>query len=485
MAALLDDAIRRHREGDLDGAISLYQQLIDADPGDADAWHLMGVAAHQQGKNELAAELIETAISIRPDVADFHSNLGQVHQALGDDIQAEASLRRALDLDPDHTKALSNLAALDRRRGDLESAASHASRAVAMAPGVAEARVNQGNIFRDAGLVNEAIAAYRAAIERKPDYALAHWNLALALLLAGNYPEGFAELGWRWRWSGYASPRRDFGVPQWDGASVDGKTVLIHTEQGLGDAIQLVRYARLVAAKGARVIVECPAPLVPWFETSGIAETIIAAGMPLPQIDFHVPLFDLPVIFETTLETVPAIVPYLRVDADLRAAQERQLTRYGGWRVGLNWVGNSDSPLEKFRRLPLDHFTALAAMPGIHWVSLQKGPDAVEAPPAPGVFKLIDTGPEPIAETAALIDCLDLVITSDTVVAHMAGALGKPVWLALHHAPDWRWGMSGVTSPWYPTARLFRQRIAGDWTDVAEEMRRALERGALTEFAGN
>lgn len=472
----LQEAMRLHRAGDTDAAIAVYRELVDAAPDNADVWHLMGVAVHQKGNHTLAAELIETAISLNGQAPDYHSNLGMVRRALSDDDGAEDAFRRALEIDAGHARSLSNLAGVLRSRGDFDAALEAAGAAVAQGEAVAgdggegdaEAHNNLGNAFKDCGRVPDAVASYRRAIELAPDFALAHWNLSLALASLGQLPEAFMEMAWRWQWSGFPAPRRDFAVPAWRGEPVEGSNILLHAEQGLGDAIHFVRYAPLVQRLGARVIVECPAALAPLAAAAGIADEVIAAGDALPPFDRHAPFLDLPRIFATSLENLPAEVPYLAVDQALRDAWREKLGALDGLKVGLNWLGNSDSPVERFRGLPLGGLAPLAEVAGVSWVSLQKGPGGDAAPRREAAFDLIETGEGALADTAALILALDLVITSDTMVAHLAGALGRPAWILLHHAPDWRWMLERDDSPWYPGLKLYRQAVAGDWAPVIE-----------------
>lgn len=463
--ARMNDAMQRHRAGDVDGAIGIYRDLVDLEPDNGDLWHLLGVAVHQKGNAGLAAELIETAISLNGEAADYYANLAMVRRGLGDDAAAEEALRRAIDIDPGHARSHSNLAGVLRSRGDFGGALAAAETAVALNGEDAEAHNNLGNALKDGGRAVDAVASYRRAIAINPDFALAHWNLSLALASLGELQDAFNEMAWRWQWSGFPAPLRDFAAPAWRGEAIEGATILMHAEQGLGDAIHFVRYAALVRRRGARVIVEAPPALVPLIEAADLADQVIAAGDALPKFNVHAPFLDLPRIFETSIETIPDQAPYLAVDESLGAEWRQKLAPLAGLKVGLNWLGNPDSPVERFRGLPLDGLRPLAAIAGVSWVSLQKGPGGVDLP-APKGFDLLETGEGPLQETAALIDALDLVITSDTAVAHLAGALGKPTWLLLHHAPDWRWMTEGTQSPWYPSLKLYRQQAPGDWAAV-------------------
>jgi Tfp pilus assembly protein PilF len=485
----LATAIEFHQKGDLEAAIGLYQDVIDSDHENVDAWHLMGVVAHQRGNNDLAVKLLENAISLKDDVADFYSNMGMVRRALGDDGAADGAFRRAVEIDPSHAKALSNLAGLLRSNGAFSSAVDYARRAVRAGPDDPEAHNNLGNALKDSGgdWVEDAVASYRQALELTPDYALAHWNLSLALLSLGDYKEGFAEMAWRWQWTGFPARRREFEQPHWTGPGNDagkdvgisndnkeGKRILLHAEQGLGDTLHFMRYAAVVKALGMQVIFECPAALVPLVGGTDLVDELILPGDPLPAFECHAALLDLPNLCGTTAETIPTETAYVTVPADILEKWQARVNQETGFKIGLNWTGNLISPIERFRGLPPIEIEKLAGIKGVSWFSLQKGDPDEDAFSLPDNFPISYTNPEPLVEAAGLIQALDLVITSDTAMAHLAGALGKPVWVLLHHAPDWRWLIERSDSPWYPAARLFRQKQPGAWTPVFDDVKTAL-----------
>ena len=469
--AAFDAALRDHQSGNLAAAIAAYRAILDRDPEIADAWHLLGVALHQTGKSAAARQMIETAIALNDGIADYHNNLGMILAALGERDAAEHTLRHAIRLQPAGGKALANLAGLLRARGALDEAFDLSARAVALAPGDAEAHNNLGNVLKDVLRIDEALDAYDRAIALRGDFALAHWNRALALLSLGRYPEGFAELAWRWRWSGFPSKPRSYPAPLWDGGDLAGKTLFLYPEQGLGDVIQFVRYAAVARAQGARVIVEAPVDLVPLIARADIADVVTANATTAIAhgFDYHAPLLDLPYRFATNLETVPAPTTYLAADSARIGVLKAARRGSGGLRVGLNWSGNPDSPVERFRAPPPDWFRRLADLGDVDWISLQRGPGG-DLLPRPSGLAVIETGEGSLDDTAALIAGLDLVVSTDTAVAHLAGALGVPTFLLLHQAPDWRWlpGRPDYRdrSPWYPSMRLFRQEKPGDWGPV-------------------
>jgi hypothetical protein len=287
-------------------------------------------------------------------------------------------------------------------------------------------------------------------------------------------------------WSEFANrelcrgfPRRDFEQPRWDGSSFAGRTLLVHAEQGFGDTLQFARYMPLVRALGGRVLFEVQPRLVPLLRTSGFGE-VVAAGETLDHFDLHVPLLDLPILFRTTLETMPADVPYLKADPQRVALWRQRLSTFAGLRVGIHWQGNKAYALDRTRSIPLDQFAPLWRLEGVQLFSLQKGEGAqqlAELHPASPIHAFsaeLDPGEEAFIDTAAVMQLVDLVITSDTATAHLAGALGVPVWVALCSVPDWRWFLDRGDSPWYPTMRLFRQPTAGDWHTPMLEMARLL-----------
>lgn len=476
----LDEALSLHKNGKLDDAILIYRQVIDQDPGNADAWYLLSTAAYQKGDPALARELMENALKLRGDVADYHNNLGLILRAEGNDGAAEQAFSKAVALDPNHANALLNITSLLRRTGNPEAAVDFGERAAAAAPHDIEALTNYGNALKDTGRLEEAISVFRRILESAPNDARTHWNMALALLLSGDLVDGFAEYAWRWRWDGFPSERRSFLQPLWSGDDLAGRTILLHAEQGLGDAIQFVRYAPLIAERGGHVVLEVSEKLVPLFFQSGVENQIIAKGEPLPEFDVHAAFLDLPHILGTTLETIPAAETYLSVPSARRDAWRKKLSGGEGVKVGINGAGNADNPAERARRIDLAAFSALGDVPGVVFYNLQKGPDATDLPPPPPSLHMIETGEDTLTETAAMIVNLDLVITSDTVIAHLGGALGVPTWILLPHVPDWRWLTARDDSPWYTSARLFRQPSPGDWPSVATAVT-----SALTEFAAN
>jgi len=357
------------------------------------------------------------------------------------------------------------------RHGRLDEAVAHVQLALELAPGLPEALNNLGAILERAGRLENAIACYQAAVRARPSFADAHVNLGMAWLLEGRFEQGWQEYEWRLKGSGL----RGLSQPLWDGAALEGRAILLRAEQGLGDTIHFVRYATLLKCQGATVVGECPDRLVPLLGAVPGVDAVFAQGNALPAFDVYAPLMSLPRILGTRLETIPGQVPYLSVPHELAAAWAARIAAAaapGHHRIGLVWASNRVAKNVRDRSLPLASLAPLAEAPGCAWFSLQRGPAAREAvsPPAGWSITSLEDESGQITDTAAAMLNLDLIITVDTLAAHLAGALGRPVWVLLPFAPDFRWMRGRSDSPWYPTMRLFRQPRPGDWPAVAREV---------------
>ncbi len=381
-------------------------------------------------------------------------------------------------LRPGYTEAHYNLAGALQDQGKLEDAAASCRRALELKPNYAEAHHQLGNISLAQAKPQEAVASCSRAVELKPDSAEAHVTRAFAWLLTGDLEHGWPEYEWRWRLK--VLPSRRILQPRWDGQELAGKTILLDAEQGLGDTIQFIRYAALLAEKGVTVIVECPKPLVPLLRDCPGIDQVFAYGDDLPAFDVHVPLMSVPGILGTTLATIPANVPYLCARLALVEQWPDRLNQLRGFKIGINWQGSAKQRDDRFRSIPLRDFGPLAALPGVHLISLQHGFGTEQLTQVRDLFVVTDLGRDlhreatPFLDVSAVMKSLDLVITADTALAHLAGALGVPVWVALRFSSDWRWLLDRSDSPWYPTLRLFRQRTFGDWAGVFSEMEDAL-----------
>jgi len=475
----LETGTAHHQAGRLEEAADIYRQILAVAPDQAQAWHLLGLVARQWGELDLAVQYMGRAVELEPGYAEAHSNLGDAWQQWGELARAEGCFRRAVQLKPQFVEAHYNLGNVLKQSGRLEEAERSYRQVLELAPEYVNAHNNLGHALYEQGRYDEAGEFFRRAQELDPNHAEAHGNLSHLLLLKGDFEAGWREYEWRWK-SRDLRPR-EFEQPRWNGGPLAGRTILLHAEQGLGDTIQFVRYAPFLKSVGAQVFLECPAALKRLLASCDGIDRLIGLGEDLPAFDVHAPLLSLPGIFRTTLETIPEKVPYLHADPSLVNSWRGKLAGERGFRIGINWRGRSGVGSFVLRDVPLSCFTGLAALPGVLLISLQQGEGRQELAGAGEQVQIVDLGANidqehgAFMDTAAIMKNLDLVITSDTSIPHLAGALGVPVWLALPFVPDWRWQLAREDSPWYPTMRLFRQTSAGDWAKVFEEMRAALE----------
>jgi len=502
-------------QGRHDEAVATYRKALKLQANYPDACNNLGLAYKALGRLAEAEARFRAALTFKPDFAEAHGNLGLVLAAQGRGADAEASYRAALRLRPTHREALNNLGVLLSDRGEwsqaegvlrdavrldpeapdayrnLGAALTHLKRAseaepmlrlaTRLAPDAPEAHFNLGAALHDLRRLGEADTAYREALRLRPDFADAHNNRAYSLLLAGRYAEGWREYEWRWRTKHMAGGVRGFAAPQWMGEPLDGRTLLLHAEQGLGDTLQFCRYASLITGAG-RLVLEVQPPLKRLMGSLRGGVGVMAQGESLPAFDLHCPLMSLPLALGAVQEAIPATIPYLAADPSDAARWRQRLAGLAAPRVGLVWAGNSHLGFPEFAAVDARRSVALAAMaplaeiPGVSFVSLQKGPPSRQAAEPPAGMALIDFTAEldDFAATAALIDSLDLLISVDTSVAHLAGAMGKPVWVLNRYDTCWRWLLSRNDSPWYPTVRLFRQPAPGDWDSVMRSVANAL-----------
>jgi len=459
-----------------------YREALRLRPAYPEAHNNLGLALSDLGRLAEAQASYREALRLRPDYAKAHYNLGVVLRDLGHPAEAEASYREALRLRPDYPEAHSNLGNVLSDLGRLAEAEASYREALRLLPDSPATHDNLGGALSALGRPAEALACYERALAMRPDDARAHFGRAGLLLLRGAYAEGWREYEWRWRGSTAEEIElRRFAEPQWRGEDVAGKTVLLHAEQGFGDTLQFCRYASLVGAT-ARVILEVQPPLVRICSSlAGVAQ-VVARGEPLPAFDLHCPLLSLPLAVGTTLDTIPSGAPYLAADPELVAGWRERLAGLGGLRVGLVWAGSRQlgpewTAIDRRRSIALAMMAPLGAVSGVSLVSLQKGEPAAQGANAALDLALHDFTADlhDFADTAALIEVLDLVISVDTSVAHLAGALGKPIWLLNRFDTCWRWLLDRDDSPWYPQLRQFRQPGPGDWTSVMLAVRGALQ----------
>ncbi len=462
--------------GRLDDALSTYEKALALSPGHASSLNNKGIVLRKLGRHDEALSYHDKALSISPHYAEAHSNRGMALYDLKRFDEALASFDKALAIKPDDLGALSGRSNVLREFGRREEALACCEKLLSLNPNHLEAYVTQAVILSDLRQFDAAFAAYERATSIDPNFATAHWNELLLHLTLGNFERGWAKHEWRWDAAVLGVPKREFSQPAWVGHdSIEGKRIFVYNEQGLGDAIQFCRYIPLLAAKGAQVIVEVIEPLRRLMSgLTGVAQCISSTEK-LPEFDYHCSINSLPIIFKTRLETIPSATPYLQTPAQT-SDWETRLGPKDRPRIGLVWSGNPKHGNDKNRSASLRAFLPLLDIDAT-FVSLQKD----VRPDDQAMLKelsdtIIDLGPSlnDFADTAALISHLDLVICVDTSVAHLAGALGKPVWILLPFTPDWRWMLDRDDSPWYPNARLFRQDENREWPSVIGRMQKAL-----------
>jgi cytochrome c-type biogenesis protein CcmH/NrfG len=482
---MLADARRHHAAGRLGQAESVYRCAIAADPACHEALCVLGALLQQRGALDEAEQCFARALAIKAAPAAAYFARGNILVALAREAEAIECFEHALHLDPSHVGTCLQLGHLVFPH-DTDTGLRYFERAHAADPAHAGARACLALGHLAAGAFRAGrqewpamFTAYHRALEIDPEHAGGHFNLAVEYLRQGMFPEGWWEYEWRWRWDKFADRPRGFSQPQWRGEPLEGACILLHAEQGFGDAIQFARYAPLVAARGGTVILEVDRRLVRLMDTLPGVTTLVARGEALPAFDWQCPLMSLPLACGTTLATIPHTVPYLtprHESPDVFGAAAAGVTR-----VGLVWAGSPAHLRDQRRSIDIDLFAPLTRLPGLQWYSLQKGSPALTlVTPQPGLH-LVDLAPaiHDFADTAALVASLDLVITVDTSVAHLVGALGKPVWILVPNPADWRWLLDREDSPWYPTARLFRQRTPGQWAPVVDQVREALGRDVV------
>jgi Flp pilus assembly protein TadD len=466
-----EDAEERYRRAlverpDDTGALRALAQLLA----------VRGYAAQERGELAAAAEHYEESLALDPSQAPAHNNLGNVYQGLGRAEEAMAAFRSAIAVDDAFAEAHLNLGIALHRADAIDEAAECYRAALQRKPALADASLNLGYLLEQQGDARNAADSYRRAIAAQPENAEAHFNHALLLLQAGDFARGWDEYEWRLKLPDLAPfwPYQD--RPRWDGAGLRGKRILLYAEQGFGDALQFVRYVPLVAARGGKVILSCPRKLMDLFASAqGVAEMHDAATPP-PGFDVCCSLLSLPRLFRTTIETIPAAVPYLRPRPEAVARWRERIDAGGDRKVGLFWSTESKNRMTPLRALSLDTLAPLASAPGVTFYSLQRGAAAAQAKRPPQGMRLVDLSHElkDFADDAALIASLDLVITINTSTAHLAGALGAPVWTLVHYPPDWRWLAGRDDTPWYPSMRLFARSRDESWDAVAARVGAAL-----------
>jgi tetratricopeptide (TPR) repeat protein len=506
-AETLQRAAELHRRGDIGLARRLYDEVLAREPNNAEALHLAGAAAAHQGRPVEAVELLTRAAYLDARNPVLHFNLAATLASLGRSDAALAAIDAAAGLGVALPQAHRLRADLLRSAGRGDDALESYARSAALAPHDAGVRIEYGNLLAMQGRVEEALSAFDEAlaidpassqvhlqrgtalvvlqrhaealasldraVELAPGSAEARFTRAVLLLATGDYERGFREHEWRWQSSLTSSgrERRSFAQPQWLGQeSLAGRRILLYSEQGLGDTLQFCRYAGLVADRGATVVLQVQQPLVELLRPlRGVAEIVGDQEVP-PAFDCHCPLMSLPLALDTRLESVPAPIPYLRADPDRVTAWRQRLGARRAARVGLMWNGNAENAADRYRSFPLAAWLPHLP-PGLEYVSLQRFVRAEDREALRGsVVRDLSAEQTDLGDAAALCACMDVVISVCTSIAHLSGALGRPTWVLLSQVPDWRWLLDRDDSPWYPSARLFRQRERGDWSCVFERV---------------
>jgi tetratricopeptide (TPR) repeat protein len=505
------------QQGKLDQALARFEQAITLRPDYVEAHYNLGNVLRDQGKLDEAVARYRQVLALKPDLAEPHNNLGVIFAQQGKLDQAVPQFKQAFALRPDHIEAHNNLGNALQRQGKLDEAKASYEQALAFRPDLVEAHNNLGIVLRDLGKLDEAVARFEQALALRPNFDESLKNLGVTLMdqlrltearqvfqrlrtVAPDLPdaefglatcfllEGDYELGWpayesRLRMPGYVSR---LNMPRWTGEPLAGRSLLLLAEQGFGDTFQFVRYARLLKERGARVVLAAQAALGRLLASSRDQhgpdwdELYILGSTPeLPRADFYLPLLSAPGALGTAVSTIPGDVPYLTADSELTARWGEELAKIDGFKVGIVWQGSRDFLSDRRRSIPLAQFAPLARLAGVRLVSLQKGFGSEQVAavdfPVVDISGRLDDAAGPFMDTAAVIRNLDLVVSPDSAIGHLAGALGAPVWLALQFSPNWRWLLDRDDSPWYPTMRLFRQTTFGGWPDVFDRIAHAVQ----------
>jgi tetratricopeptide (TPR) repeat protein len=465
-------------------ALESYDQAIEIYPGFHQAHYNRAGVLKELKELEAALASYDRAIAIKGDHAQAHSNRGAVLRELARPQEALASYDRAIEICPDHAEGYFNRGTVLKALMQWDEALASYERAIALKPDYAAAYCDRAGVLMEVGRVDAALASYNRAIAIQSDFPEAQYNRSLALLLTGDYESGWLNYEWRWNNADRLSlQRRTFSQPLWLGKeSIAGKRLLIYSEQGLGDALQFCRFAKGAAFMGATVILEVQRTLAPLLaRVEGISQ-VISDGDPLPKFDYHCPLLSLPLALGTTIDTIPATTRYLRSDAAKVAWWRTRLGRRTRPRIGLAWSGNPNQGNDHNRSLRMAEWVAHLPRQ-FQYISLQKDVRAADEEVLaanPWIWRL-DRELKDFGDTAALCECLDLVISVCTSVAHLSAALGRPTWVLLPFNPDWRWLLDRDDSPWYPTATLYRQQTIGSWECVLERVASELRRGEFVQ----
>ncbi len=465
--------------GNFEEALAYFAESLKLRPEHPEVLANTGVACAELGRVEEALGWYEAAIRVRPQYPAAHYNRGNALNGLKRYAEAIEAYDQALGYNSKLAFAWNNRGRAFMLLGQASEAARSYQEALKLQPSFPEARNNYALALQILGNLEDAIQNLNECILFHPNFVPAHTNLAQALLLKGDFARGWYEYEWRYHLPTFQGTPRE--LPPWDGSPLRGRSILLWSEQGLGDTIQFVRYVSLIRQLGPRVVLECPPSLHPVLESFEGIDRLIDRSTAETECDCHAPLLSLPGLFRTDGESVPCRIPYLTAQPS-RVDSWRELLPDDPLLIGICWRGSPGYPEDVYRSIPLNEFAPLADLPGVQLISLQKGLGTEQIAEFRKHHSLFEFDEDfdrdkPFLDTAAVMSCLDLIVTADTSIAHLAGALGRPVWLALTVSPDWRWLLKRNDSPWYPSVRLFRQPNLGNWSAVFKEMAEAIGRG--------
>ena len=478
---LLEKGMQLHTAGQFQDAEIIYRKVLEIVPDQPDAIHFIGVLAFNVGKFDIAVDYISKAIEFMPENAACYNNLGNVYQQQGKFKEAIPNYEKTLDLDPNHFKAHNNLGVAYIRTGDCETAQLHCEKALSINPNYAGAYNNLGECHSNLGDYKTSLKHYEAAINLEPNLVDAHWNRSLSLLVQGQLPEGFAEYKWRWKRPNVIKRQID-PATLWDGGPLNGKNLLVFEEQGVGDVFQFIRYLPMLKQTGANVIFEASPGLIRLLSSLDYIDKLWVRNTRqdtynIDRFDKQCALLDLPSMFRTEIMTIPSDVPYLNADPGLKKSWARRFQDSDALKIGIVWAGNSTHHNDFNRSCRLSFFGSLSKLEGVELYSIQKEKYEKWTDMDPSSIGIKDFTQvlHDFSDTAAFISHMDLIISVDTAVVHLAGAMAKNVWVLLPFNPDWRWLLNRSDCPWYPTMTLFRQDKPGDWPGVFTAVEKKLQ----------
>ena len=483
-AEATESALRYQQSGNLQEAEYIYRRITREQPNNARVCFGLAFVLQGKGSADEAITWYQKALKLNPQFVDALYNLGSTYHQKGQLDEAVGYYEKALQLNPQLAMAYNNLGSILQQKGRFDEAIGLYQKALQHNPGLVSAYNNLGLAFQEKGQFEEAMGCYRKALSLQPEHPTVHFNIGVLLLMHGDYEKGWQEYEWRRKARDYR--RRDFTRPLWDGSGVSGRTILLYSEkgfEGFGDTIQFIRYAPLLAERGAKVVVECQKELTSLIRNVEGVTQVVSYGERVPEFDLHCPYLSLPAVFKATIGSIPSKTAYITADPGLAQKWRDRIGQdISGLKIGLVWAGNLSHPRSQYRSCSLDQFSPFAQLDDITIYSLQKGETATMAKNPPAGMRVVDYTEDfnDFSDAAALMENLDLVISVDTAAAHLAGALGKPVWTLLPFVPEWRWLLDREDSPWYPTMRIFRQPSPGDWKSVisrvADELREKISR---------